>query len=56
MTKAEQGVRGVEGRLFYECDTTGRAEDGASFLDMSGFFLAQRSIADCTSARHTRIG
>ena len=56
MMEAERGVKGVGGRLLYECDMTGRAGDGASLLDMSGFFLVQRSIADCFSARHTRIG
>ena len=58
MMEGERGVRGVEGRLFYECDTIGRTGDGASWL--LGYepcsFSAQRSIADCISARHTRTG
>ena len=32
MMEVERGVKGVEGRLFYECDTIGRTRDVASWV------------------------
>ena len=58
MMEGERGVKGVEGRLFCECDTIGRTGDWASWLlgYEPCFFSAQRSIASRISARHTRTG
>ena len=58
MMEAERGVKGVDGRLLYECDMTGRIGDGASWLlGYERLFLspAQHSESHFSAAYTDRI-
>ena len=58
MMEAERGVKGVEGRLLYECDMTGKIGDGAWWLlgyERLFLSLAQHSESHFSAAYTDRI-
>ena len=57
MMEVERGVKGVEGRLLYECDMISRTGNGASWLlGYEGLFLGPAQHSELHSALHTWIG
>ena len=57
MMEVERGVKGVEGRLLYECDMIGWTGDGASWvLGYERLFLGPAQHSESHPARHTLIG